>query len=316
MTAYIQMISAQQPKSPSRRTIAAVVVARNEGEILGPCLESVKGLVDELVVVDLESQDNTRAVASAAGATILSHAPVPYADPVREFGLQHTTSQWILLLDPDEQVREGLALEIRRIIEEDNSDVVFLPYLNSAFGRELRSPGGIELPHPRLFRRGCLRWPSQIHTNPDLTGLRCYFVNPHGAKPYANVIAHHPWRTPHEVLDKFGRYVKDEAARRDACGARFRLRTMLYRSMREFGGRYIAGRAYEDGLPGLFFAWMYTVYEMGVQMELWQLQGSPAAGDRALRRTGRVVGEPLRWVFPLWMRRRDRARAASGEVNP
>jgi hypothetical protein len=52
---------------------------------------------------------------------------------------------------------------------------------------------------------------------------------------------------------------------------------------------------------------MYAAYELGVQIELWQLEGSPARQDGWIRWSGRVVGEPLRWVLPLWMHRKRRA---------
>ena len=52
---------------------------------------------------------------------------------------------------------------------------------------------------------------------------------------------------------------------------------------------------------------MYVAYELGVRIELWQLEGSPAQQDRWIRWSGRVVGEPLRWVLPLWIHRKQRA---------
>jgi hypothetical protein len=108
-------------------------------------------------------------------------------------------------------------------------------------------------------------------------------------------------------MEKFSRYVRHEAERRHAQGARFGVGRLVYRMSREFGGRYVVGRCYEDGLPGFFFSAMWGAYELGVQIELWQLEGSPARQDRLVRWAGRVLGEPVRWVFPLWVRRKRRA---------
>ena len=288
-------------------TIAAVIVAKNEADILDECLISLDGLVDEVIVVDLESTDGTRSLAARHGATVLQHPTVQYADSVRAIGMAHARGDWILLLDPDERIGSDLARELRLLVNEDECDVIFLPYVNSIFGRELHAPGAIEFHHPRLFRRGRLEWPTTIHTNPDVRGLRCHVVSGSDSGTGSCIVMHVPWRTPHQVLEKFSRYVHDEAERRHAKGARFGVGRMLYRLSREFGGRYVVGRCYEDGLPGLFFSAMYAAYELGVQIELWQMEGSPARQDPWIRWSGRVVGEPLRWVLPLWMQRRRRA---------
>ena len=299
----------------ARPRIAAVIIARNEADILGDCLSSVKDLVDEVIVVDLESSDATASVAADSGATVLTHEPVLYADPLRGMAIAHARSEWILALDPDERIGRDLAILLRRIVDEDAHDVVFLPYVNSIFGRVLHAPGAVEFSHPRLFRKGCIRWPSTIHTNPDVRGLRCHAARRVGSLSAADAVTHVPWRTPAQVLEKFSRYVHDEAQRRRERGVGFGVGRMLYRLGREFGGRYVVGRCYEDGLPGFFFSAMYAAYELGVQIELWQLDGSSSRSDPLVRWSGRIAGEPLRWMLPLWMRRRRRARAAGGEVG-
>jgi glycosyltransferase involved in cell wall biosynthesis len=292
---------------PRRATIAAVIVARDEADLLDECLSRVRGLVDELIVMDLESTDATRDVAARHGATVLRHVPVPHAELVLGTAIATARSDWVLPIAPDEWFGPDLVRELCRIVDEDVCDVVYVPFVNEVFGRALTAPGASEMHHPRLFRKGAIDWPAIIHTEPDVSGLRCRSVpRPAGAST-SGVVVHVSWRTAHQALEKFSRYVHHEAARRRAQGVSFGVGRLAYRISREFGGRYLVGRCYEDGLPGFFFAAMWGAYELGVQIELWQLDGSPIRQDRLIRWSGRVVGEPLRWVLPLWMRRKRRA---------
>lgn len=295
-------------------TVAGVIVARDEAGILDECLTRIRPLVDEIVIMDLESTDGTRDVAARHGATVLRHAPVPHAEQVLATAIASAKSDWILAIAPDEWFGSDLVAELRRLVDQDAVDVVYVPFVNSIFGRELHAPGAAEFDHPRLFRKGCIDWPTMIHTNPDVRGLRCHTVARPASASGSGVVVHVPWRSPQQVLEKFSRYVHHEAARRQGEGARFSAGRLVYRLSREFGGRYVVGRCYEDGLPGFFFSAMYAAYELGIQIELWQLEGSPSRQDRLVRWSGRAVGEPLRWVLPLWMRRKRRPGRAGGEA--
>ena len=68
---------------PSGATsISACIVCRNEADRLGPCLDSVRW-ADEIVLLDLGSEDGSADLARAAGARVVSHAPVPIVETVR-----------------------------------------------------------------------------------------------------------------------------------------------------------------------------------------------------------------------------------------
>ncbi|MGA2284271.1 MAG: glycosyltransferase family 2 protein [Candidatus Dormibacteria bacterium] len=294
-----------------RSTISAVLVTRNEAALLDECLARIEPIADEIIVMDLESTDGTPEVAARHGATVLRHSPVPHAELVLGKAIEHATSEWILVIAPDEWFGSDLVDELRRIVADDACDVVYVPFVNSIFGRELHAPGAAEPSHPRLFRKERVQWPTRIHTEPDLRGLRCHSVPRPASGSGTGMVAHVNWRTSHQVLEKFSRYVQHEAERRHGLGTKFGLGRMIYRLSREFGGRYVLGRCYEDGLPGFFFAAMYGAYELGIQIELWQLEGSPARQDRWIKRSGRVLGEPVRWILPLWMRERRRRSAGA-----
>lgn len=86
----------------SRLSVAMIV--KDEAHCLEHCLASVRGLADEVVVVDTGSTDRTIDIARAFGATVLSH---PWGDDfssARNASLEACTGDWILVLDADEAI--------------------------------------------------------------------------------------------------------------------------------------------------------------------------------------------------------------------
>jgi glycosyltransferase involved in cell wall biosynthesis len=93
-------------RSPAERPLlTAALIVRDEEAVLGECLESVRGLADQIVVVDTGSVDASVRIARAHGAVVL-HRPwdADFSAP-RNLGLDHADGQWVLYLDADERVR-------------------------------------------------------------------------------------------------------------------------------------------------------------------------------------------------------------------
>lgn len=85
-------------------TIALCMIVRDEEANLGRCLESVRGVVDECVVVDTGSRDGTRELAREAGARVLEFAWCDDFSAARNHALAGASSDWVLVLDADEQL--------------------------------------------------------------------------------------------------------------------------------------------------------------------------------------------------------------------
>jgi tetratricopeptide (TPR) repeat protein len=93
------------------------MITKNEADCLGHCLESVRGLVDEIVVLDTGSSDATVAVARSFGARI---GQFPWCDDfsaARNASLQLCTGDWVLVLDADEAIDPLDHGKIRRALE-------------------------------------------------------------------------------------------------------------------------------------------------------------------------------------------------------
>ncbi len=87
--------------------VSAALIVRDEEHTLDDCLESLTGLVDEIVVVDTGSVDDTVAIAESHGARIVHE---PWRDDfarARNIALGLVQSDWVLYVDADERVRAG-----------------------------------------------------------------------------------------------------------------------------------------------------------------------------------------------------------------
>jgi len=152
-------------------TLALSMIVRNEETALPACLESVKDLVDEMVIADTGSTDGTLEVAKRFGARCLS---IPWENDfarARNQPLSQVRSDWVLSLDADEQLDENAKRALPRLLKDPATDgyVVnifnYVPSLDvkvwdfatkvnrSGFEPAKGFPAYVEHPAVRLFRR-------------------------------------------------------------------------------------------------------------------------------------------------------------------
>lgn len=86
-------------------SVSLCMIVKNEADCLGRCLESMKGLVDEIIIVDTGSTDNTVEIAKQYGAVIKTYQWNNDFSQARNYSLSLATKEWILVLDADEYLR-------------------------------------------------------------------------------------------------------------------------------------------------------------------------------------------------------------------
>lgn len=141
--------------------------------MLPGCLASVRGVADELVVVDTGSTDRTRQLARDAGAVVLERPwDGDFAAP-RNLAIEAATGDWVLVLDADERLAAGAGRVLREALPGADFDLGFLRFHNAS--RTGASPAevtsgaaraGAPYSLPRLMRRlPDLRFHGIIHEN-------------------------------------------------------------------------------------------------------------------------------------------------------
>jgi glycosyltransferase involved in cell wall biosynthesis/Tfp pilus assembly protein PilF len=126
--------------------LSVCLIAKNEERFLNGCLESIRGLADQIILVDTGSTDRTVEIARAHGAEIHFRAWDNDFSAARNAALLHARGDWILVLDADEEVSKAHHSNLRALLTQANTIAYRLPLVD--VGREDQGVSQV----PRLFR--------------------------------------------------------------------------------------------------------------------------------------------------------------------
>ena len=133
--------------------ISACYIVRDDAAHLKKSIESLRDAVDELIVVDTGSRDDTVATAMACGATVYEF---PWADDFaapRNAALSHATGDWIVFIDADEYFSDETKGNLRTAVtaaEAEGTEVLLVPWHNID---EVTGELLLDSYAPRIFRR-------------------------------------------------------------------------------------------------------------------------------------------------------------------
>lgn len=97
--------------------LSLVMIVKNEMKYLSRCLNSVKDIVDEIVIVDTGSTDRTKEIAVEHGAKVFDYTWDHHFANARNFALRQATGDWNMVLDADEYIPDQNKEPIRSFIE-------------------------------------------------------------------------------------------------------------------------------------------------------------------------------------------------------
>ncbi|MCM2305142.1 MAG: glycosyltransferase family 2 protein [Elusimicrobia bacterium] len=227
-------------------SLSAILIAKNEERDLPGCLDSLKGLVKEIVIViSDDTTDGTEEVAKRYGAKTSKRVFDDYAR-MRQSGLNVAEGDWCLWIDPDERVTPDLAGEIKRALSANPPFVaVDIPFSVRFLGREMRWGGLGRESHVRLFKRGRARFTGgALHESLLIDGPVAKF---------SGKIVHEPYRDIPDYLSKLDRYTDLAAKKRFDAGKRFYFFQHLILPW-EFFARAVLKLGFLDGYQGLVWA--------------------------------------------------------------
>ncbi len=246
--------------------LSVVIVAWNEEKNLPRVVASVKDLADEIVVVvDKVSLDKTAEVAKKLGCKVYFHEHMGIVEPMRSFAISKAKYEWILLLDADEEVSEGLAQKIKETIVSSSVDFVRIPRKNLIFGKWIKSDHWWPDYVYRLFKKDALTWDNAIHSVPFTRGVR---IDLPAEEKYC--LIHHNYTSIFEYVDKINRYTDHQKDVVLAKGYRFVMSDLITKPIDEFIGQYFARHGYRDGIHGLALSLLQAFSELVLYLKLWQ----------------------------------------------
>lgn len=163
-----------------KKSISVIIYTYNDCNNITDCINSAKKLTDNIIVIDMQSTDNTVELARFKGVQVYSFPNQYYVEPAREFGVQKAQTDWVFLLDADERISNELAKEILQNIHEEKYSYYLVPRKN-IFGRKkwLKHGGW----WPDYIIRICnknkfISWPKNIHSTPIIKGEHLKLSSP------------------------------------------------------------------------------------------------------------------------------------------
>jgi glycosyltransferase involved in cell wall biosynthesis len=139
--------------------LSLVMIIKDEEDLLPGCLESVKSLVDEIVIVDTGSTDRSIEIALSYGAKVFEHPWENHFAKSRNQSISYANAKYLLVLDADERIVHIDRNALHRYLQQDHplNELCMVPlhHLDDELKRFATDRGGrIFRNHPSLFYEG------------------------------------------------------------------------------------------------------------------------------------------------------------------
>ena len=183
------------------QTISVVLATYNEEKNLPLCLNSVRDLADEIIIVDGSSTDKTVEIATKHGAKVKVADNPPIFHINKQKAIDMATKDWILQLDADERVTPALGEKItNHILDIKNQSIngYWIPRKNWFLGRFLMKGGQYPDYTIRLYKKGAGRLPQKdVHEQAEIVGKIGYLNES---------LLHFPYKDFSSYVYKWSRY--------------------------------------------------------------------------------------------------------------
>jgi hypothetical protein len=246
-----------------RGQLAAIVLTKNVSNHIVACIDTLR-FTDRIVVSDSYSEDDTVALARAAGAEVIQRVFDNFAGQ-RNAAMAAVDAEWIFFVDADERIPEALAAEVRSVLERPEAGW-WVPRHNFIAGKQVRHGGFYPDYQLRLLRRHRARYdPARpVHEVVLLDGESAHLSEP---------MIHYNYDDWAQFHAKQRRYAALEARILKERGVRPWPHKFVTMPFREFRRRYFALQGWRDGWTGLKLASLLAFY-YGF-MPHWRLVRSP-----------------------------------------
>ena len=235
----------QSPK-PRCVSLSVIVIAKNEARVIRRCLESV-AWADEIVVLDSGSTDATVEICRDCKARVEASAEWAGFGVQKNRVLAFATGDWVLSIDADEWVTDGLRTEIQAAMAMPDAYNAFqMPRMSSYCGRFMRHSGWWPDHVTRLFRRGQARFSDDlVHERLIVQGAVGMLRAP---------LMHESYRNLEQVLSKMNTYSSAGAAMARQRGRSATLGGAVLRGLWSFFRTYFLRTGFLDGREGFMLA--------------------------------------------------------------
>jgi glycosyltransferase involved in cell wall biosynthesis len=248
--------------------ISVVINTLNESSVIERAIKSCKW-ADEVLVCDMNSEDDTAVIARRAGAKVIFIKRQPFVELARNLSISKAKNEWILIMDPDEEIPESLGEKLKEIASSNGvTTFVDVARKNLIFGKWMRNSMWWPDYKPRFFKKGAVTWGNKIHIPQQTTGQGLTLP---AEERFAFV--HYHYTSVEQFITRLNRYTTIQAKELNESGYNFDWRDLIRKPLSEFLGRFFANRGFEDGLHGLALSMLQAFSFLIVYLKVWEMEG-------------------------------------------
>ncbi len=245
-----------------RKKISAIIIAGNEEKNIRDCLESVTWC-DEIILVDSESEDKTVEIAKEFTDKIFIKKWEGYAAQ-KKYSLDMASNEWVISIDADERVSEGLKKEIQELLKSNPSfDGYNIPRESYFLNKVIKSCFWYPDYQLRLFRKSKTDViDRKVHEGFKVNG-KIGTLN--------NDLIHYTHQNLSETFTKINKYSTLEAEER----VNFKIvkpYQIILHPVAAFLNHFISRKGYKDGVYGMMVSAIHAMTNMMTYMKIWEMQ--------------------------------------------
>ncbi len=255
---------------PKKNSLSIALAVYNEEFNLQECLESIKAIADEIIIVDGNSQDNTLEIAKHYNAKIIQTTNKSNFHINKTIAIDACSGDWILQLDADERVSSMLAKEIKYVVSSnigEQADAYYLKRRNYFLGRWMSKGGMYPDPVIRLFKRGQAFLPEKtVHELMQVKGSTKWLGNDllHVADPS---FSRYLLRSNRYTTLQAEEWLKANQIKLNTLSI---LNYIFLKPILRFGLIYFRHKGFQDGFPGFVFALYSGLHIASSFIKYWE----------------------------------------------
>lgn len=245
-------------------TLSVAMIVKNEAQDLAACLDTVKGWVDEIVILDSGSTDETEQIAEQYGAKFYVNTDWQGFGKQRQLAQQYVTSDYVLWLDADERVTPELKQSILQVVKNDEQNAVYkIGRLSEVFGRQIRHSGWYPDYVVRLYRTTFAKY------GDELVHEKVHFPKDANVKKLTGDLLHFTYKDVHHYLVKSASYAQAWSIQKAKAGKKASLFDGVTHALGCFVKMYLLKAGFLDGKQGFLLAILSAHSTFVKYADLW-----------------------------------------------
>ena len=234
--------------------LSVVIITLNEEKNIARCLESIKEIADEIIIIDSFSTDKTEEICKTYDVKFIKHKWEGYS-ATKNFGNALASNKYILSLDADEALSPELVQSINGIKNNTNQIVYSFNRLTNYCGKWIKHCGWYPDKKIRIFDKNINRWIGEVHET-------LYIEPTQNIKHLKGDCLHYSYYSIEQHYQQATKYAELAAQELYAKGKKSSLFKLIINPIAKFIKCYVTNRGFLDGYYGFLICKIsaYTTY--------------------------------------------------------